>query len=148
MKGMYEMNYDNYFDLGSFSNYDLEPIVVNIKNQTLLNNNFRTTLWTGRHLQLTVMSIKPGEDIGLEIHPNVDQLIMLEQGTGVVKMGDDKDICNFEKNMFESDAVLIPAGKWHNIINIGDIPMKLCSVYAPPNHPKGTIHKTKIDADH
>lgn len=122
------------------------PFVVNINEATIKNNNFRTTLWTGCHMQVTLMSLKVGEDIGLENHPHLDQFIRIEQGEGVIMMGDSKSICNFKENVCEDYAFIIPAGKWHNLINTGCVPLKLYSIYAPPQHPRGTIHVTKSDA--
>ncbi len=126
--------------------FGAEPLVININKATKNNNNFRTALWTGSHLQITLMNINVGEDIGLEIHPNTDQFIRIEQGQGIVRMGDRKDSLNFERRTFEDDAILIPAGTWHNIVNTGNIPLKLYSIYAPPQHPKGTAQRTKADA--
>ena len=126
--------------------YGPDPLVVNINNATKNNSTFRTALWTGNHLQLTLMSINVGEDIGLEIHPNTDQFIRIERGQGLVQMGNRKDYLSFERRVFEDYAILVPAGTWHNITNIGNIPLKLYSIYAPPQHPKGTVHKTKADA--
>jgi len=127
--------------------YGPEPFVVNIEDVTKQNNNFRTALWTGTHLQLTLMSINVGEDIGLENHPNLDQFIRIEEGQGVVMMGDRKDNLNFRRKVYDDYAFIIPAGKWHNLINTGNKPLKLYSIYAPPQHPYGTIHKTKEDAE-
>ena len=129
------------------ADYGPKPFVVDIEEATKENNNFRTTLWTGDHLQLTLMSIGVGEDIGLEIHPNNDQFIRIEEGKALTKMGDQEDKLNFEKEVGEDDVVLIPAGKWHNLINIGDQPLKLYSLYAPPQHPHGAVHKTKAIAE-
>jgi len=98
-------------------------------------------------LQLTLMSINPGEDIGLEIHPDLDQFIRIEQGRGLVKMGDRKDKLDFQANVSDDFAFIIPAGKWHNLINTGNLPLKLYSIYAPPQHPYGTIHATKAIAE-
>lgn len=126
--------------------YGREPFVVNIEEATKQNNNFRLALWTGCHLQLTLMSLRAGEDIGLEIHPNVDQFIRIEQGQGIVKMGDRKDCLNFERNIYDDYAIIIPAGKWHNVINTSCTPMKLYSIYAPPQHPFGTVQETKKDS--
>lgn len=122
------------------------PYVVNIEKVTKQNENFRTALWTGAHLQLTLMSIAPGEDIGLEIHPDVDQFLRIEQGEGLVQMGRRKEALDFERRVFDDDAIIIPAGTWHNVTNTGNTPMKLYSIYAPPNHPFGTVHPTKADA--
>lgn len=127
--------------------YGPEPFVVNIEEAAKQNNNFRTALWTGNHLQLTLMSINVGEDIGLEIHPDIDQFIRIEQGQGLVRMGDRQDMLNFERRVYDDYAFVIPAGKWHNLINTGNIPIKLYSIYAPPQHPRGTVHKTKADAE-
>lgn len=123
-----------------------EPFVINIDSAARINNNFRIALWTGSHLQLTLMSIRVGEDIGLENHPNLDQFIRIEQGLGLVKMGESKDNLNFQKKVNGNYAFIIPAGTWHNLINIGNVPLKLYSIYAPPQHPKGTVHKTKANA--
>ena len=122
------------------------PFVVNIHQATRQNNTFRTVLWTGDHLQLTLMSIRPGEDIGLENHPNLDQFLRIEQGQGLVKMGSCKDNLDFQRRVSSDDAIIIPAGTWHNLINTGSVPLKLYSIYAPPQHPKGTVHQTKADA--
>lgn len=126
--------------------YGPEPFVVDIEEITVGNNNFRTALWTGEHMQLTLMSINVGEDIGLEIHPDVDQFLRIEEGQGIVKMGDSQDNLDFQENVFADFAFIIPAGKWHNIVNTGTKPLKLYSIYAPPQHPHGTVHKTKEDA--
>lgn len=126
--------------------YGPEPFVINIDQATKQNNTFRTALWTGNHLQLTLMSIRVGEDIGLENHPNLDQFIRIEQGQGLVKMGQSKDNLDFQRRVSGDYAIIIPAGTWHNIINTGNRPLKLYSIYAPPQHPKGTVHKTKADA--
>ncbi|KGX84781.1 cupin domain-containing protein [Pontibacillus litoralis] len=126
--------------------YGGQPFVVNIERATKKNNTFRTALWTGEHLQVTLMSIQPGEDIGLEIHPNVDQFLRIEDGKGFVQMGDKQDSLTFERNVFDDDAIMIPAGTWHNVTNTGNDPLKLYSIYAPPEHPFGTVHETKADA--
>ena len=94
------------------------------------------------------MSIPVGESIGLEMHSDTDQFLRIEQGTGLVQMGNRKENLNFQRKVYDNYAIVIPAGKWHNLTNIGNIPIKLYSIYAPPNHPKGTVHKTKADAEH
>lgn len=123
-----------------------KPFVVDIHRAARQNRTFRTALWTGEHLQVTVMSIDVGEDIGLEIHPDTDQFLRIEQGRGLVRMGKRKDRLNFEKIVYDDYAIMVPAGTWHNLINIGDVPLKLYSIYAPPEHPFGTVHRTKRDA--
>lgn len=122
-----------------------EPYVVNINEATKQNTTFRTALWTGKYLQLTLMSINPNEDVGLEIHYDVDQFIRIEEGQGYVLMGDSPDYMYFQERVYDDSVILIPAGKWHNLINIGCTPLKLYSIYAPPEHPHGTVHKTKED---
>lgn len=129
------------------TDYGPEPFVVNIERATLQNPYFRTTLWTGEHLQVTLMSIPVGGEIGLEIHPHVDQFLRIEAGTGLVKMGYSQDLLNYQSRVFDGYAVMVPAGTWHNMINIGNRPIKLYSIYAPPQHPHGTVHKTKEEAD-
>ncbi|OQA47824.1 MAG: Cupin domain protein [Firmicutes bacterium ADurb.Bin300] len=142
------MNNRDYSRYQNRSNdYGPNPFVVNMENATLQNDYFRTALWTGTHLQLTLMSIKPGEDIGLEIHPNTDQFLRIEQGQGVVMMGKDKDNLTFQKRVYDNYAIFVPAGTWHNVINTGRKPLKLYSIYAPPQHPFGTVHVTKQDAE-
>ncbi|WP_083761095.1 cupin domain-containing protein [Alkaliphilus metalliredigens] len=127
--------------------YGPEPFVLNIQEATKQNNTFRTALWTGEYLQLTLMSINPGDDIGLEVHHDHDQFIRIEQGQGIVKMGDKKDMLDFQEKVYDDYAIFIPAGKWHNLINTGCKPLKLYSIYAPPEHPHGTVHETKADAE-
>lgn len=124
-----------------------KPFVVNIEEATRRNNNFRRTLWTGEHLQLTLMSIRPGEDIGLEVHPKTDQFLRVEQGSGVAKMGSSKDNLDFQRRVFPGFAIFVPAGEWHNLVNTGNVPLKVYSIYAPPQHPFGTVHRTKADAE-
>jgi mannose-6-phosphate isomerase-like protein (cupin superfamily)/rubrerythrin len=122
------------------------PFVINIDEATRQNDSFRTALWTGEHLQVTLMSINVGEDIGLEIHPTLDQFLRVEQGQGIVHMGDSKEQLNFQENIYDDYAIVIPARKWHNLTNTGNQPLKLYSIYAPPQHPFGTVHETKAAA--
>jgi len=127
------------------NDYGPNPFVINIEEATLQNKYFRTALWTGNYLQLTLMSIKPKEDIGLEIHPDLDQFLRVEQGQGIIMMGNNKNNLNFKKRVYDNSAIIIPAGTWHNLINTGCVPLKLYSIYAPPQHPFGTVHVTKED---
>lgn len=127
--------------------YGPEPFVIDIDKATKQNDTFRTALWTGNNLQVTLMSIDVGDDIGLEVHPMGDQFIRIEEGQGLVKMGDSKNNLDFEEKIYDDYAIMIPAGTWHNIINTGKQPLKLYAIYAPPEHPRGTIHKTKADAE-
>ncbi|WP_186578257.1 cupin domain-containing protein [Aquibacillus kalidii] len=151
----HEIDYANRFGYPSYTNlggsnlltdYGPNPFVININKATKQNSTYRTALWTGSHFQVTLMSIGIGEDIGLEMHPNVDQFLRIEQGQGIVKMGKRRDGLTFEKRVYDDSAIIIPAGTWHNLINTGNAPLKLYSIYAPPNHPFGTVHPTKADA--
>ncbi|WP_240419115.1 cupin domain-containing protein [Paenibacillus periandrae] len=126
--------------------YGGKPFVVDINEATKQNNTFRTAIWTGNNLQVVVMSINVGEDIGLEVHPSVDQFLRIEEGQGVIRMGPSKDNLNIEKRVYDNYAIMVPAGTWHNLINTGNTPLKLYTIYAPPQHPFGTVHKTKADA--
>lgn len=123
------------------------PHVVDIEQATVDNATFRTTLWTGSHLQVTVMSLEPGDDIGLEMHADVDQFLRLEAGNARVQMGSSQSDLTFDKQVEDDWAILVPAGTWHNVTNIGQQPLKVYSIYAPPNHPAGTVHPTKADAE-
>jgi mannose-6-phosphate isomerase-like protein (cupin superfamily) len=126
--------------------YGAKPFVINIHEASKRNNSYRTALWTGQHLQVTLMNLNAGEDIGLEMHPAVDQFFRIEQGQGIVQMGNTREQLNFVRNVHDDDAIMIPAGTWHNVTNTGNIPLKIYSIYAPPQHPFGTVHPTKMDA--
>ena len=128
--------------------YGGEPFLFPIHHATMRNQNFRTTLWTGRDLQLTLMSIPPCGEIGIEMHSDVDQFIRIESGKVKIYMGTCRNHLEEIGCADGSYAVLIPAGTWHNIVNVGICPLKLYSLYAPPKHPVGTVHKTKEDAAH
>lgn len=115
--------------------------IDNIERETLDNENFRRVLYTASHSQLVTMSLRPGEEIGEEVHDNVDQFFRFEKGQGkVVIEGEETPVSN-------GYAVVIPAGTKHNVINTSDSEqLKLYTIYSPPNHPDGTIHKTKEEA--
>lgn len=150
IKGNDDMNRNKHKlnnNMLDITDYGPEPFVVNIDKATMQNQNYRTALWTGEYLQLTLMSINVGGDIGLEMHPNVDQFIRIEDGYGLIKMGSEKDKLNYQREINGNYAVVIPAGTWHNLINVGNRPLKLYSIYAPPQHPFGTIHETKRIAE-
>ena len=123
------------------------PFVTNIENETLGNGNYRTTRWTGSNIQLTLMSIEPGHDIGLEVHEHGDQFLRLEAGRARVQMGPTKDDLSFDREVEDDWVILVPAGTWHNVTNIGEVPLKVYAIYGPPEHPHGTMHATKADAD-
>lgn len=129
-----------------FRDHGKKPYVVNINQASKQNSTYRTAIWTGEHLQVTLMSINVGDDIGLEVHPDVDQFLRIEQGQGMVYMGNRKDQLDFRTEVSDDYAIMVPAGTWHNVINTGNQSLKLYSIYAPPEHPFGTVHKTKADA--
>jgi mannose-6-phosphate isomerase-like protein (cupin superfamily) len=121
--------------------------VADIELETVENHVFRAVRFTGEQMQLTVMRLEPGEDIGLEQHPGGDQFLRIEQGTARVELGSTRDSID-ETYEVESDwAVIIPAGVWHNVVNTGSGELKLYSLYSPPEHPDGTIHHTKAEAE-
>ncbi|MGN1155906.1 MAG: cupin domain-containing protein [Agathobacter sp.] len=121
-------------------------LVTNVARQAMQNTDFRSTLWTGSFGQMTLMSIPVCSDIGLEIHKDTDQIIRIEQGNALAEMGDCKDHLDYRVRVCTGDLIFVPAGTWHNVTNIGRIPLKLSTVYAPPHHPAGTVHHTKEDA--
>lgn len=123
------------------------PYVLDIESTTGSNRDYRAALWTGKHLQLTVMSIPVGGDTGIEMHDNLDQFIRVESGSGKVEMGRIKDSMNYTAPLDSRHAILIPEGTYHNIINTGRTPLKLYSIYTPKAHPFGTVDKTKEDGD-
>jgi mannose-6-phosphate isomerase-like protein (cupin superfamily) len=119
----------------------MEGYVANIEKKSLDNKYFREVLFTGPHSQLVVMSIAPGEDIGMETHNNVDQFFRIEAGIGRAVLN------GKEYNLEDGTAVVVPAGTEHNIINSSKSePLKLYTIYSPPNHPHGTINKDKAEA--
>ena len=116
--------------------------VGNIEEKTLSNTYFRQVLYTGQHAQLVVMSLKPNEEIGFEVHEIVDQFLRIEKGNGKVIMDGE------EHNLGDGSAIVVPSGVKHNVINTsGESDLKLYTVYSPPHHKDGTIHKTKKDAE-
>ena len=121
--------------------------VDDIERATKDNSNFRTVLFTGKHLQLTVMSLAVGENIGWEMHDHLDQFLRIEAGRGTLKLGTSADDVAEEHAVSDDWAMIIPAGTWHDVVNEGDSELKLYSVYAPPDHPAGTVHVTKADAE-
>ena len=121
--------------------------VDDIERATLDNTDFRRVLFTGSHAQLTVMRLGPGEEIGLEMHPHLDQFLRLEQGSARVTLGRTKDQVDETHDVHDDWAVIVPGGTWHNVVNTGDTDVKLYSIYSPPEHPDGTVHPTKADAE-
>ena len=129
------------------ADYGPNPYVVHIGQMAMRNPNFRTALWTGEYMQMTLMNIPVRGEIGSEIHEDTDQMVRVEQGIGLVTMGEDKDNPDFRQRVMQGDTIFVPAGTWHNIVNAGRIPLRLTSIYAPPHHPRGTIHRTKEEAE-
>jgi mannose-6-phosphate isomerase-like protein (cupin superfamily) len=119
-----------------------EPWVFNIEEATLGNENYRVANWTGKYMQLVFMTLKPGEVIDLEIHSGHDQFIRIEEGEARVQMGQTEANLNFEKEVSDDWAILIPAGYWHRVENTGRSDLKLYTLYGPAEHEKGTTHKT------
>ncbi len=124
-----------------------KPYVVDIETTTVENETFRTTLWTGEHLQLTVMSIAPGDDIGMEVHPDTDQFLRVEGGTGRCQMGPSAHDLPFDEPVTDGHVIMVPAGTWHNVTNTGVDALKVYALYGPPDHVPGTIHETHHDAE-
>lgn len=139
------MQYPEYIQ--SAVDFGPEPFVINIARAAEKNSFYRRALWTGCNLQLTLMSIPPCGEIGLEVHPDNDQFLRLEEGQGTVMMGACRERLNFQRPVCRDDAIFVPAGIWHNIINTGRTPLKLYAIYAPPHHPHGTVHRTKAESD-
>lgn len=137
--------HNNRNDMRS-DDYGPEPVALDIVQMAEENNYFRSTVWTGEHLQTTLMNIRPGGDIGLEIHPDIDQMLLVMEGWGLVSMGQERDRADYKRRVKSGSAIFVPAGTWHNMVNTGKRPLKLISVYAPPAHPHGTLHKTQLDA--
>lgn len=139
---------DSYQDCQCHMMYDFGPCpsAMSVIRASEYNINYRTTIWTGKNLQMTLMCIPVCDDVGLEIHEDTDQFIRVEDGYALVQMGQSQDCLNEQWELWRGDVVFVPQGAWHNIINIGNESLKLSTVYAPPHHPHGTIHQTKIQA--
>ena len=136
-----------YSEMENNQDCSLQSNIINIQNAAFRNENFRKEIWTGEYLQITVMSIPVGGEIGLELHNDLDQFIKLESGCAAVYMGKTKQDVKFIGKINSNYAVVIPAGVWHNIINSCPCPLKVYSIYAPPKHSRETVHKTKLDSD-
>lgn len=124
-----------------------QPQTFDIEHATKENKNYRSVAWSGRYLQVTLMSIPAGGDIGLEAHPETDQFLRLDAGKGRVQMGAAKDELTFDKEVSDGWCVLVPAGIWHNITNIGTTPMQVYAIYAPAHHTPGKVHPTAAAAE-
>ena len=134
---------DNTFkpNLNEIKKSDKRGHHVNIEKETLDNNNFRKVLYTGEHLQLVLMTLKPKEEIGMETHKSIDQFFRFESGNGKCIIN------NTEYVIKDGDSIIIPAGSKHNIINTGTKPLKMYTIYTPPNHKDGIVYKTKEEAE-
>ena len=124
-----------------------EPNAFDIEQATRRNDTYRTVAWTGKYLQVTLMSIPVGESIGLEVHPGTDQFLRLDAGRGRCVMGPAKDDLTFEQDVEDGWSIQVPAGVWHDVVNTGDEPMRLYAIYAPVHHAAGIVHQTAQDAE-
>src|SRR5450432_1492357 len=124
-----------------------QPQAFDVERATKENTNYRSVAWSGRYLQVTLMSIPVGGDIGLEAHPETDQFLRLDSGSGRVQMGPTKDKLTFEKEVSNGWCVLVPAGTWHNITNIGAMPMQVYAIYAPAHHAPDKVQATAAAAE-
>jgi mannose-6-phosphate isomerase-like protein (cupin superfamily) len=123
------------------------PQAFDIERATQENTHYRSVAWSGRYLQVTLMSIPVGGDIGLEAHPETDQFLRLDAGSGRAQMGPTKDTLTFDQPVSDGWCVLVPAGTWHNITNTGAAPMQVYAIYAPVHHSPGKVHRTAAMAE-
>ncbi|MBA4805743.1 MAG: cupin domain-containing protein [Brevundimonas sp.] len=119
----------------------MKGFIADIETLTVENTDFRRVLYTGKFLQLVLMTLKPGEEIGSEVHEDHDQFFRIESGSGAV------EIDGVRTPVKDDDAVIVPAGARHNVINTGDEPLMLYTLYGPPDHREGVVHRTKAEAD-
>ncbi len=124
-----------------------EPNAFDIEAAAKENDTYRTVAWTGKYLQVTLMSIPVGESIGLEAHPGTDQFLRLDAGTGKCVMGPAQDELTFEQEVTDGWSIQVPAGTWHDVINTGDEPLRLYAIYAPVHHAPGLVQETDEDAE-
>jgi len=122
------------------------PNAFDIEDATVGNENYRAVAWTGKYLQVTLMSIPAGESIGLEAHPETDQFLRLEAGRGRCVMGASADQVDFEQDVSDGWSIQVPAGTWHDVVNTGEEPLRLYAVYAPVHHAPGITQPTSGDA--
>ncbi|MHB9129696.1 MAG: cupin domain-containing protein [Armatimonadota bacterium] len=119
----------------------MKGFVQNIEDLSLTNTDFRRVLYTAKHSQLVLMSLQPGEEIGMEVHDHLDQFLRVEAGTG------EAIIDEVRHPISDGFAIVVPAGATHNIVNTGNEPLKLYTLYAPPEHRDGVVHHTKNEAE-
>ncbi|GAA4511427.1 cupin domain-containing protein [Brevibacterium yomogidense] len=123
------------------------PNAFNIETATVENSHYRTVVWTGRYMQVTLMSIPVGESVGLEVHDENDQFLRIEAGEGRCVMGPAADQLNFQQDVSDDWSIQVPAGVWHDVINTGTEPLRLYSIYSPVHHAQGRVHPTADDAE-
>jgi mannose-6-phosphate isomerase-like protein (cupin superfamily) len=123
-----------------------QPNAFDIETATVENTNYRTVAWTGKYLQVTLMSIAPGESIGLEVHPDTDQFLRVDAGEGRCVMGPAADDLTFSQEVSDGWSIQVPAGTWHDVVNTGKKPLQVYAVYAPSHHAAGKVHKTFAEA--
>jgi mannose-6-phosphate isomerase-like protein (cupin superfamily) len=119
----------------------MKGFVADIEELTVQNDDFRRVLYTGHNLQLVLMTLRPGEEIGEEVHDDRDQFFRIEEGEGEIWID---GVCNKVK---DDDAVIVPQGARHNVVNSGAEPLRVYTIYGPPEHVDGTVHATKAEAD-
>lgn len=124
-----------------------KPQSFDLEQETRENKDYRKVAWSGRYLQMTLMSIPVGGDIGLEAHPETDQFLRLDAGRGRVQMGLSKDQLTFDAEVSDGWCILVPAGTWHNVTNTSDEPMQVYAIYAPAHHTPGKRHATAAHAN-
>jgi mannose-6-phosphate isomerase-like protein (cupin superfamily) len=124
--------------------YQNEPHVTNLIEDTKENQEYRTAIWTGKRCQCTLMTIPVGSDIGIEIHKAHDQFLYIEHGIGTAQLGTEENELN-ETQVQKGSAIFVPFGTWHNVVNSGTEPLRLFSIYAPVMHKPGTVHHKKED---
>ena len=123
-----------------------KPNAFDIEAATKANTTYRTVAWTGRYLQVTLMSIPVGSSIGLEVHPETDQFLRIDAGSGVFRVGPSEDDLT-DTDVSDGWSIQVPAGHWHDVVNTGDEPLQLYAVYAPSHHAQGKVHETAEDAE-
>lgn len=123
------------------------PNTFDIEAATRQNDKYRTVAWTGKYLQVTLMSIPVGASIGLEAHPDTDQFLRVDAGHGKVVMGPAEDQLDFEQDVADGWSIQVPAGTWHDVINTGGEPLRLYTIYAPSHHAAGAVQQTRTDAE-
>ena len=124
------------------------PNAFDIEKATVANDTYRTVVWTGKYLQVTLMSIPVGQSIGLEVHHETDQFLRLESGSGRCVMGNAKDNLDFQQDVEDDWSIQVPAGVWHDVINTGKEPLRLYAIYAPVHHAVGIVQTTAQEAEH